>query len=82
MRTRTKPKAVKEELIREFYREKEEARYDGKPNSEDIWEERTERLTKAFDMDPLQAARVAEGGVIMEDMRKRWKKKQPEDSED
>jgi hypothetical protein len=51
MRTRTKPRAVKEELIKEWYRDKEETRYDGKPNSEDIWEERKVRLTKAFDAD-------------------------------
>lgn len=51
MRTRTKSRPVKEQLIKEWYREKEETRYDGKPNSEDIWEERKERLTKAFDAD-------------------------------
>ena len=52
MRTRTKPAAVKQQLIQEWYREKDEEKYAvGKPSSEDIWEERTERLEKAFDAD-------------------------------
>ena len=51
MRTRTKPDAVKQELIKEFYREKDESRYEGLPSSEDVWEERTERLQRAFDAD-------------------------------
>ena len=74
MRTRTKPKAIKEELIREFYREKEEARYDGRPNSEDIWEERTERLTKTFETDMAQ---VLQKGVIMQDSRT-WRREKEE----
>jgi hypothetical protein len=49
MRTRTKPAAVKRELIKDWYRQKEEAKYAERPSSEDIWERRTVRLEKAFD---------------------------------
>jgi hypothetical protein len=63
MRTRTQPKAIKEELIREFYREKD-LKYENTPSSEDIWEERTERLTKAFDEDMSKVPKV-----ILEDTR-------------
>jgi hypothetical protein len=51
MRTRTKPDAVKRELIQDFYRHKEAAKYADSPNSEDIWEQRTQRLERAFDAD-------------------------------
>lgn len=52
MRTRTKPRAVKEQLIQEWYREKEEKKYEvGRPSSEDVWEERETRLERAFDDD-------------------------------
>ncbi|KIW02028.1 uncharacterized protein PV09_06534 [Verruconis gallopava] len=54
MRTRTKPAAVKRQLIRDFYKQKEEAKYAGKPSSEDVWEERETRLVRAFDADLSQ----------------------------
>lgn len=69
MRTRTKPAAVKQELIREWYKEKEEAQYAvGRPSSEDVWEERTERLERAFDAD-LRGV----GVLPLEDTR-RWRR--------
>ncbi|TRX89408.1 hypothetical protein FHL15_009706 [Xylaria flabelliformis] len=45
MRTRAYSGAVKEEAIKDYYRQKELKKYgSGKPNSTDIWEPRTERL--------------------------------------
>lgn len=53
---------VKEDMIREHYRRKELAKYGpGKPNSEDVWQERTERVKpdEAFVM-PVEAPRVSD----------------------
>ncbi|KAI0547355.1 hypothetical protein F4679DRAFT_367347 [Xylaria curta] len=45
MRTRAYSGPVKEEAIKDYYRQKELKKYgEGKPNSTDIWEPRTERL--------------------------------------
>ncbi|KAI0190344.1 hypothetical protein F4808DRAFT_444659 [Astrocystis sublimbata] len=45
MRTRAYSGPVKEEAIKDYYRQKELAKYGaGQPNSTDIWEARTERL--------------------------------------
>ena len=50
MRNKSRPEETKKELIREFYRKKEEKYVDG-PSSEDVWEQRTERVARAFDWD-------------------------------
>jgi len=43
MRTKSYPPEAKAEVIREHYRAKEKAKYDGgSPSSEDIWESRKE----------------------------------------
>ncbi|KAI1745681.1 hypothetical protein F4680DRAFT_402978 [Xylaria scruposa] len=45
MRTRAYSGAVKEDAIRDYYRQKELRKYgDGRPNSTDVWEPRSERL--------------------------------------
>lgn len=45
MRTRAYSGTVKEEAIKDYYRQKELKKYgSGLPNSTDIWEPRTERL--------------------------------------
>lgn len=51
MRTRSKSDESKREAIQEWYRKKE-AKHRAGPNSEDIWEERSERVQRAFDWDP------------------------------
>lgn len=54
MRTRQKPEDRKKWEIQEWYRKKE-LKYRGGPSSEDIWEERTEKVDRAFDWDPDKA---------------------------
>ncbi|KAI1293357.1 hypothetical protein F5Y03DRAFT_374024 [Xylaria venustula] len=45
MRTRAYSGTMREEAIRDYYRQKELAKYGpGKPNSTDVWEPRTEKL--------------------------------------
>jgi hypothetical protein len=51
MRTRTKADETKRALIQEHYWKKEE-KFRAAPNSEDVWEERTDRITTFFDRDP------------------------------
>lgn len=53
-RTRSRSEEVKRSEIRDFYRKKE-ARYVGQPSSEDVWEERTTKVKRAFDWDPEKA---------------------------
>ena len=74
MRTRTKPRETKERLMEEWYREREEKRYEAgvRPSSEDVWEERTERLERAFDAD-LSKVR----DIRLEDTRE-WRRKHEE----
>ena len=44
------------EIVQDWYRRRDEERYGhGKPSSEDVWEPRTERLTRAFGWDPVKA---------------------------
>jgi hypothetical protein len=54
MRTRSKAEETKRREIQEWYRKKEE-KYRVGPSSEDVWEERNERVDRAFDWDPDQA---------------------------
>jgi hypothetical protein len=54
MRTRSKGEETKRREIQEWYRKKEEKHKFG-PNSEDVWEERTEKVDRAFDWDPDKA---------------------------
>jgi len=43
------------ELVQDYYRRRDEERYGrGKPSSEDVWEPRTEKLTRAFGWDPVK----------------------------
>ncbi|KAF2398407.1 hypothetical protein EJ06DRAFT_532159 [Trichodelitschia bisporula] len=54
MRTRGRNAERKAELIEDFYRKKNERLVSG-PSSNDVWEERTERVQRAFDWDPDEA---------------------------
>jgi len=56
MRLKSYTEHDKAEMIKEHYREKEDKKYTGKPNSEDVWRMRTQKVDRAFDRDP-----VAEG---------------------
>jgi hypothetical protein len=59
MRTRSKSEESKREAIQDWYRKKE-AKHRAGPNSEDIWEERSERVERAFDWDPDAAGILAQ----------------------
>ncbi|KAI0156399.1 hypothetical protein GGR57DRAFT_463342 [Xylariaceae sp. FL1272] len=53
MRTRVYTGEMKENVIRDYYRKKEIAKYgEGMPSSTDVWEPRTERLEGAFQGQP------------------------------
>jgi hypothetical protein len=54
MRTRSKGEETKRREIEEWYRKREE-KYRVGPSSEDVWEEREEKVDRAFDWDPDQA---------------------------
>ncbi|KAF2674832.1 hypothetical protein BT63DRAFT_420103 [Microthyrium microscopicum] len=51
MRIRVQPEANKRQMIQQRYWEKEE-RFRAAPNSEDVWEERTEQVKSFIDKDP------------------------------
>jgi len=51
MRNKSRSEEVKKSAIEEWYREKEK-KYRMGASSEDIWEERSVRLERAFDWDP------------------------------
>lgn len=47
-------------VVSDWYRRRDEERYaPGKPSSEDVWEPRTEKLTRAFGWDPVRAGVLA-----------------------
>lgn len=48
---RVQPEQTKKRLIQERYWEKEE-QFRGQPNSENVWQERTERLVDFANRDP------------------------------
>jgi hypothetical protein len=54
MRTRQKGEETKKQEIQEWYKKREE-KYRVGPSSEDVWEERAEKVERAFDWDPDQA---------------------------
>jgi len=47
MRVRTKPDEVKRALIKDWYQKREE-KYDQGPSSEDVWDQRADKVEKAF----------------------------------
>jgi hypothetical protein len=83
MRMRSMSGEAKSEAIREHYREKEERKYLGKPSSEDVWEERREKVTPgtAFNM-RLEASGVDDAAQNELDNRHRKRIRQQMGYED
>lgn len=58
MRVRTKPEEVKRALIRDWYEKREERYVEGK-SSEDVWDQRRERVEVAFNV-PLDGVELSD----------------------
>ena len=59
MRNRTLPGKDKEEMIAQYYLDRDERRKKERGSSEDVWEIRTKGVERAFDKDPY-----AEKGAV------------------